>query len=176
MSRRLGSVACLLLALALSSACASPPPKGRYGKPSEPGSQVIDVDAAALEWRKARVTNFESYPDPGSEECIKFSGCEYSGEFAALPGKQSETWVKTHNIAAVHLDDFPTYKLKTLRLRDDAGNTIDAVVYDACSDSDCDGCCTRNKSGTGFLIDLEINTEIRFGSEADVVDWACLDC
>ena len=43
-------------------------------------------------------------------------------------------------------------------------------------DDDCGGCCTRNASETGFLIDMEINTATRFGSNHGIVDWACLDC
>jgi hypothetical protein len=49
-------------------------------------------------------------------------------------------------------------------------------VYDQCSDADCDGCCTRNKNKSGFLIDLESYTSKKFGVDADVVEWKCLDC
>ena len=67
------------------------------------------------------------------------------------------------------------YGLKTLRLRQD-GNQIDVVVYDVCSDSDCDGCCTSDAAATGFLIDIESYTAERFGSGDGIVEWACLDC
>ena len=49
----------------------------------------------------------------------------------------TEEWVCQHNIIAVHEKDWNQYKLKTFRLRMN-GSTIDAVVYDMCSDSDCD--------------------------------------
>lgn len=127
------------------------------------------------EWRTANLTNYESYPDPGSEECIKYNGCQWAGMFAALDGKQSEEWVMEHNIIAVHEKDFATYKLKTLRLRH-GEKMIDAVVYDLCSDSDCDGCCTANSAETGFLIDIEKYTMQRFGLGHGIVEWACLDC
>ena len=58
----------------------------------------------------------------------------------------------------------------------DGDRTIDVTVYDVCSDSDCGGCCTRNASETGFLIDLESYTAERFGTFHGVVEWACLDC
>ncbi|WP_141732845.1 chitinase [Oligoflexus tunisiensis] len=131
--------------------------------------------APSLIWRQANMTHFTSYPDPGSEECIKYNGCKWAGMFAALPGKQPESWVKANNIAAVHAKDFPGLKLKTLRLRKDS-RQIDVKVYDMCSDSDCNGCCTQNSQSTGFLIDLESYTAERFGKSDGIVEWTCLDC
>lgn len=124
--------------------------------------------------RKADLTWFESYPDPGSEECIKYNGCTWAGQFAAVSGKQPESWVKANNICAVHEKDFAKYKLKTLRLTQGT-KTIDVKVYDMCSDSDCDGCCTDNAK-SGFLIDVEKYTAERFGTSSGTVDWTCLDC
>jgi len=137
------------------------------------GSAGSDANAV---WYKASLTNFESYPDPGSEECVKYNGCTWAGQFAAVDGKQTEAWVMAHNIAAVHSKDFDKYKLKTLRLRKD-GHEIDVVVYDECADSDCSGCCTQNAKPSGNLIDLEKYTAERFGVPADgQVEWRCLDC
>ncbi len=126
-------------------------------------------------WRKANLTNFESYPDPGSEECEEFNGCLWSGYFAFVDGKQTENWVMSRNIAAVHSRDAQEFKLKTLRLKQGT-KQIDVVVYDMCADSDCSGCCTQNASQTGFLIDIEKYTMGRFGSGDGIVDWTCLDC
>jgi hypothetical protein len=128
-----------------------------------------------LEWRQANLTWFTSWPDPGSEECEEYNGCTWAGYFAFVDGQRSEEWVSQHDIAAVHSRDAGEYALKTLRLRQ-GGREIDVVVYDMCSDSDCDGCCTRNASETGFLIDLESYTMERFGSGDGIVEWACLDC
>jgi hypothetical protein len=139
------------------------------------GGTPKPVDDDALVWRRANMTNFESYPDPGSEECIEYSGCDYVGQFAALDDTQSLDWVSEHNIAAVRFDHFGEYELKTLRLRS-GDKTIDVVVYDECADTDCDGCCTENSSETGFLIDLEIHTADRFGLHDGIVEFACLDC
>ena len=125
---------------------------------------------------KADLTNYESYPDPNSEECIKYHGCDYVGEFAFVDGKKSEEWVKAHKIIAVHHKDASKYKLKTFRITQ-GSHKIDAVVYDECSDKDCDGCCTKNSKKTGFLIDMEKYTLKQFGGDGDgVVDWTCLDC
>jgi hypothetical protein len=139
---------------------------------SQSGLAIKLQKAAAA--RKANLTWFESYPDPGSEECIKYNGCTWAGQFAAVNGKQPESWVKANNICAVHEKDFAKYKLKTLRLTQ-GSKTIDVKVYDMCSDSDCDGCCTENAK-TGFLIDVEKYTAERFGTRDGTVDWVCVDC
>ena len=79
-------------------------------------------------------------------------------------------------IRIINEKDWEKYKLKTFRLRMN-GSTIDAVVYDMCSDSDCDGCCTENAGDIGFLIDIEKYTRERFDGNGDgVVEWTCLDC
>jgi hypothetical protein len=137
----------------------------------------ITVDASTLVWRQANLTNYTSYPDPESDECVLYNGCMWAGMFAALDGVQSEAWVMSHNIAAVHSDDFSELELKTLRLRQ-GDKTIDVVVYDMCADSDCSGCCTTNASENGldFLIDIERYTMQRFGTGSGIVEWACLDC
>src|SRR5207245_11052107 len=70
-----------------------------------------------LTFRQANLTNFESYPDPNSDECIKFNGCMWEGQFAFVSGKQTVEWVMMHNIIAVHSKDAQTYKLKTCRMR-----------------------------------------------------------
>lgn len=128
-----------------------------------------------LTYRRANLTSYESYPAPGSEECIRYSGCKYEGLFSFVDGKQPESWVKSHAIAAVHSRDGAAYRLKTLRLRQGAHH-IDVTVYDTCSDADCDGCCTAHSKETGFLIDVEKYTMQRFGGSEGVVDWACVDC
>lgn len=127
-------------------------------------------------WHQANLTWYTSWPEPGSEECIEYNGCTWAGYFAGVEGQKSEEWVKGHNIIAVHEKDWNKYKLKTFRLRMN-GSTIDAVVYDMCSDSDCDGCCTENAGEIGFLIDIEKYTRERFDGNGDgVVEWTCLDC
>ena len=158
-----------------SSVDAPPGPAGTGGKAGGSGGASGSGGGGALMWRQASLTTFESYPDPDSEECIDFSGCDYVGQFAALPGVQTEAWVMSHNIAAVHSKDFGNLKLKTIRLRKGA-KMIDVVVYDECSDNDCEGCCTENARPSGFLIDLEKYTFARFGVADEQVEWACVDC
>jgi Ricin-type beta-trefoil lectin domain len=128
-------------------------------------------------WKRANLTNYTSYPAPDSEECREYNGCTWAGQFAFVEGKQTEDWVRQHNIIAIHERDAGRYKLKTFRLRQ-GSHTIDAKVYDECSDSDCDGCCTQNANahGTGFLIDIEKYTMQRFGSGDGIVEWSCVDC
>ncbi len=128
-----------------------------------------------LVWKKANLTNFESYPAPDSDECREFNGCTWEGQFAFVDGKQTEDWVRMHNIVAVHSRDAGKYALKNLRLKQ-GSHQIDVTVYDECSDSDCNGCCTQNAKQTGFLIDIEKYTMQRFGSGDGIVDWACTNC
>lgn len=147
--------------------------------PGEVRSTQRDVSGSDehpdVTWHTANLTWFTSYPDPGSEECIEYNGCTWAGQFAALPDQMPESWVASHNIAAVRFDHFDDYALETLRLRQ-GDRQIDVVVYDMCADSDCDGCCTENSSETGFLIDLESYTAERFGSGDGIVEWTCIDC
>jgi hypothetical protein len=140
-----------------------------------PENDAVDEVNEALTFRRANLTNFTSYPAPNSDECVNFNGCTWAGQFAALDGKQTREWVKSHNIAAVHSKDFDKYELKKLRLKKD-GKQIDVTVYDECADSDCDGCCTQNSKQTGFLIDIEKFTKERFGTGDGIVEWTCLDC
>lgn len=143
------------------------------------------VESAAVEpvadtvWNKANLTWYISWPDPGSEECVVYNGCEWAGYFAGLPDQQTEEWVSGHNIISIHEKDWGKYKLKTFRLRQN-GRTIDATVYDKCADSDCEGCCTQNAGELGFLIDIESYTCERLSGTKDgcdgVIEWTCLDC
>lgn len=143
---------------------------------SEAGGTQSSSATADTVWHQANLTWYTSWPDPGSEECIEYNGCTWAGYFAGVEGQKSEEWVSQHNIIAVHEKDWKQYKLKTFRLRMN-GSTIDAVVYDMCSDSDCDGCCTENAGDIGFLIDIEKYTRERFDGNGDgVVEWTCLDC
>ena len=147
---------------------------GACGEP-EPEPEPEPEEPEDDDWQLANLTWFTSYPDPGSEECTEYNGCQWAGYFAFIDGQRSEQWVASHNIAAVHSAHGSAYALKTLRLRQD-GREIDVTVYDVCSDSDCSGCCTANMSDTGFLIDLESYTMERFGSGWGIVEWRCLDC
>jgi hypothetical protein len=148
---------------------------GSGGSAPSATSATTAQDLSSRTFQKANLTNFTSYPDPGSEECIMYSGCMWAGQFAGVKGKQTEQWVMEHNIIAVHSKDFAKYKLKTLHVRR-GQREIDAVVYDQCNDDDCDGCCTRNAASTGFLIDMEKYTAERFGTNGGVVEWTCVDC
>jgi hypothetical protein len=121
-------------------------------------------------WYRANLTHYESYPDPGSEECVVFNGCTWAGQFYGLPDKKPESWVQANNIVAVHMKDWQWLGLKTVNLRQ-GNKRITAKVYDACSDSDCDGCCTANLGGDGYLVDIEKYTMQRFGSGEGTVEF-----
>lgn len=149
------------------------------GNTPESSSSVTASAPADTVWNKAYLTWYISWPDPGSEECVVYNGCEWAGYFAGISGQQTEQWVSEHNIISIHEKDWGKYRGKTFRLRQNS-NTIDAVVYDMCSDSDCDGCCTKNAGNLEFLIDVESYTCERLTGSKEgcdgVVEWTCLDC
>ena len=162
------------------------PESSESGPIPESSSEALPASSSSAEtapsdtvWNKAVLTWYISWPDPGSEECIVYNGCEWAGYFAGLDGQQTEEWVSEHNIISIHEKDWGKYKLKTFRLRQN-GKSIDAVVYDMCSDDDCDGCCTKNADETGFLIDVESYTCERLTGSKEgcdgIVEWTCLNC
>lgn len=122
------------------------------------------------EWHAANLTNYESHPAPDSEECLEYNGCTWAGQFYGLDGVYDEEWVSAHNIVAVHEDHWKLFGMKTLRLRQN-DRTIIVQAIDACADTDCEGCCTANLGGDGFLIDIEKYTMARFGSGEGLVDF-----
>jgi hypothetical protein len=135
------------------------------------GSPTSLCDDPALVWHTGNKTNYESYPDPGSRECVEFNGCKYVGQFAACENTMSERWVMAHDIVAV----FPLGDLALHRLCLRSGDaTIVVTVLDTCADSDCDGCCTENLGDADALIDLEKYTNERFGVEDGPIEWADL--
>ena len=126
-------------------------------------------------WRSASLTHYSSYPaGPSSEESTLYNGWTWKGQFYGLKGVQSESWVKSNNIVAVHLKDWDALGSKKLRIRQ-GNKEIIATAYDACSDADCDNCCTRNLGDNNFLIDLEKYTKQRFGSGSGTVQFQVCD-
>jgi hypothetical protein len=134
-----------------------------------PNSECDSLDGT---WHTGRKTNYTSYPDPGSEECIEFNGCTWAGQFAACNGVKSEAWVSQHNIVAA-FPDFSDLKLHDLCLRSGT-KTLRVTVLDTCGDSDCDGCCTENQRDAEQLIDIESFTNARWGVEDGPIEWADL--
>jgi len=142
------------------------------GAPGTGGGAASGCDSPGLTWKTARKTWYTSYPDPGSEECVAYNGCEWAGQFSACDDKKPEAWVKSHNIVAA-FPDFDTLALHDLCLKS-GDKTLVVTVLDTCGDSDCDGCCTENKGNADELIDLESYTNERFGIEDGQIQWADL--
>ncbi|HFD88230.1 MAG TPA: hypothetical protein ENJ35_11225 [Gammaproteobacteria bacterium] len=124
-------------------------------------------------WYKASLTHYSSYPKPGSEECTDYNGCRWSGWFYGLENRKSKAWVKEHRIVSVHMKDWDWLGNRQLRIRQ-GNREIVATAYDACADSDCDDCCTKNLGDNDFLIDIEKYTMKQFGSgSGDVMFQVC---
>ena len=121
-------------------------------------------------WYRARLTTYTSYPDPGSEECLAYNGCTWAGQFYGVEGKKTQQWVAQHNIVSVHKKDWPWLGLKVINIRQ-GSKEITAGVYDLCDDRDCEGCCTQNLGGDGYLIDMEKYTTQRFGASDGLVEF-----
>lgn len=136
------------------------------------GTTAQGCDTPGLVWKTGAKTNYESYPAPGSDECIIYSGCDYLGQFAGCSTVRPKSWVMAHNIVSV-FPDFGNLKLHDLCLK--SGNkTIVVTVIDECADTDCAGCCTQNKGSADELIDIETFTDARFGVGDGRIQWADL--
>jgi hypothetical protein len=145
---------------------------GAGGSSGAGGASGTGCDSPNLVWKTARKTWYTSYPDPNSEECIRYNGCFWAGQFAACSQKKSEAWVEAHNIAAF-FPNFDDYKLHDLCLKS-GSKTIVVTVLDTCADSDCSGCCTDNQGNHDALIDLESYTNERWGVADGTIQWADL--
>lgn len=142
------------------------------GMPGNTASPESGCSSPDLDWKTAHKTNYTSYPDPGSEECVEYNGCMWAGQFAACNDTKSEAWVSSHNIVAA-FPDFDSLVLHDLCLRS-GDRTLIVTVLDTCADSDCDGCCSENQGSAEQLIDLESYTNQRWGLEDGEIEWADL--
>ena len=145
---------------------------GGSGGSGGTGGGGSPCDNPNLVWQSGAKTNFTSYPDPGSPECIQFSGCKYEGLFAACSQMESKSWVQAHNIVSV-FPDFNQLQLHDVCLKS-GSMTIVATVLDQCADSDCSGCCTQNRGSASELIDVESFTNDRWGVGDGRIQWADL--
>jgi hypothetical protein len=145
---------------------------GGAGTATSTSTATSRCAAAGLVWKTANKTEFTSYPAPGSEECIKYSGCLYEGMFAGCGPTMPLTWVQSHNIVSV-FPDFATLKHHDLCLKS-GSKTMVVLAIDTCADSDCSGCCTQNKGSASELIDIESFTAARFGVPDGAIQWADL--
>ena len=109
-------------------------------------------------------------PKASTEECDDYSGCKYSGDFAAI-GHKSFSYVKSNNLIAFYDNSDPSgkkfmtnYGGKQIKLTKGTVS-FTAQIADTCGNGDCNNCCSKNSQPTGFLVDMEYYTLIRnFGS------------
>jgi hypothetical protein len=145
---------------------------GTAGSGTATSTATSRCETPGLVWKTANKTEFTSYPTPGSEECIKYSGCLYEGMFAGCGPTMPLSWVQSHDIVSV-FPDFATLKHHDLCLKS-GSKTMVVLVIDTCADSDCSGCCTQNRGSANELIDIESFTAARFGVSDGPIQWADL--
>ena len=138
-------------------------PGPQHDLPEPPGKTTPDtvpaLPPATGAWKQARNTFYNSYPAPGSNECLNYNGCTWAGQFA-YGGKKTLDWVKSNNIVSFFdksAGNAGAMKGKQIRLRKN-GKEFVATVLDTCGDSDCNGCCSKNAASTGYLVDIERHT------------------
>ena len=144
-------------------------------------AQIIFDDAPNSLSGTASYTWYSSYPkccpdnpnyDPNAskEECDDYSGCKYSGDFAAI-GHKSFDYVKANDLVAFYDNNnasgshfLSNYGGKQIKLTK-GSVSFTALIADTCGNGDCNNCCAKNSQPTGYLLDMEYYTLKRhFGS------------
>lgn len=135
-------------------------------------------------WTPAVGTIYQSWPAPGSRECIEYAGCQWAGMFSRIspgpcegPCESVDGWtaeqldgghgevccrwpreaVRAWSIAATRdVDPLLQGEQLEVMVEGQPSKTTVVNVKDVCADSDCDGCCSANTGGGRYpLIDLE---------------------
>lgn len=135
------------------------------------------VSAIQKHGKKCALTYYSSYPRSAAEG-YGYNGYAWSGLFKGVNSKKPEKWVKNHNIAAVHSEDWGEYGNKWI-LVSWKNKFIYAKVVDVCADADTPNKkqCTLNKTKfgkPGFLVDLEYHTARRIGFQGMEPAWCAL--
>jgi hypothetical protein len=114
-------------------------------------------------------------PKASKEECEDYSGCKYSGDFAAI-GHKSFDYVKNNNLVAFYDNSDPKgthfnskYGGKKIKVTH-GSKSFTALIADTCGNSDCNNCCTKNSKPSGYLLDMEYYTVMRNFGATSVVD------
>eukprot|EP00798_Chlamydomonas_sp_ICE-L_P023707 gene23707-9249_t len=130
-------------------------------------------------WSPAVGTIYDSWPKPGTVECVDYSGCHWAGQFSTVtagpakgpcaPGAKMlnggtgvvecrwpEETVRSWSMASTYSRD-PSLLQKKLEVMVEGSTKVVTVqVLDVCADSDCEGCCKSNTGDRKWkLIDLE---------------------
>ena len=124
--------------------------------------------------KTAQLTWYESHPRccydanaPNQEECTKYSGCKWAGQFA---NGETLTLTEVKNTPIVSFYDVNNpsmsawkrlYMNRKVRITKN-GVTFTAIIKDTCQDYDtANNDCSRNAKG-GFLIDIESFTAKKY--------------
>ena len=145
-------------------------------------AQLFDDSSNSLSGT-ASFTYYDSYPaccpdnpnynpQASKEECDDYSGCKYSGDFAAI-GHKSFDYVKSNDLIAFYDNSnasgsqfMSKYGGKQIKLTK-GSVSFTALIADTCGNSDCKNCCAKNSQPSGFLVDMEYYTLMRhFGSKS----------
>merc|ERR1712039_658583 len=136
--------------------------------------KLVTQNGCEAGWTAASWTWYKSYaeccpdnpnydPNADNSECELYNACRWSGYFAYVNGQRPYEWVASTDIIAFFSSygDNQAYGNKRLRMKINT-TVLEAEVLDTCGDSDCNGCCTRNSQPSGYLLDMEEHTVVRY--------------
>ena len=100
-------------------------------------------------------------PNISADDCADLSCCEFSGDLAAV-GHKPIDFVKETNMVAFYDSSDPdglywaeAYANKTIEVSKTFNGRkyiFNATILDNCVNSDCDDCCIRDSTSTGYLL------------------------
>merc|ERR1712039_1158227 len=136
--------------------------------------KLVTQSGCEAGWTAASWTWYKSYaeccpdnpnydPNADNSEGELYNACRWSGYFAYVNGQRPYEWVASTDIIAFFSSygDNQAYGNKRLRMKINT-TVLEAEVLDTCGDSDCNGCCTRNSQPSGYLLDMEEHTVVRY--------------
>lgn len=130
-------------------------------------------------WSMAVGTAYDSWPKPGTKECVQYSGCKWAGQFSTkdagskAPCKTPAKWlnggngvmgcrypelvVKSWSVAANFGKRYSLFNKKVqVMVEGKPSKVVTVNVIDKCADADCGSCCSTNTGkGKYPLLDLE---------------------
>jgi len=113
-------------------------------------------------------------PNADTTECDLYGACKNPGCFVGI-GQQTLEYVRSNDLASIYDDrdpsnnNFSSYVNKLIRISKNGRNAT-ARIVDYCANEDCDGCCSELAQPSGYDIELEYYTCIKYYGTIDECD------